>query len=353
MGGIVKVDPKEYGLEATQAEDMKKGLIQVLKEREVLAKAYAETIKMEITEENIKIFKDLRVKIRDNRTKGIEPWHKAQKEFYLRGGQFVDAMKRVEIVENERMENNLKEMEDFFVNQEKERKQAIYDKRCAELEAYGYDAVGMPLDSMDDEMYALILSGAKEAMLAKQKAEKAEEDRIAAEAKIKELHEQRKDQLLSCWNFVEDKSKNFGEVSDADFKKYLKEVKVAQTKHEEEQEAVRSENIRLASQAEKARVEADRKLKQEQEEKNRLAKELEAKRKAESAKLAAEKAEEDRLKAEAEKMAKAPVKKQLGSWVNSFEMPTFSGDTENEVYKDIVKKFEGFLEWARKKVNEI
>ena len=39
--------------------------------------------KLEITEENLPVFKELRLKIRDNRTKGIEKWHKLNKAFFL------------------------------------------------------------------------------------------------------------------------------------------------------------------------------------------------------------------------------------------------------------------------------
>ena len=87
------VDPKQFGLEESKATQMLQGLTPIFEEREILSEQYRDIITKEIDEQTSKEARELRLKIRDNRTKGIEKWHKANKEFYLRGGQFVDAIK--------------------------------------------------------------------------------------------------------------------------------------------------------------------------------------------------------------------------------------------------------------------
>ncbi len=115
------VNPKEFGIEETKANELTSGLSTTLIEREALKESYKSIISLEITEDNLDKFKDLRIKIRDNRTKGIEKWHKANKEFFLTGGRFVDAIKNKEIIINEEMEAKLLAAEKFFENKEKER----------------------------------------------------------------------------------------------------------------------------------------------------------------------------------------------------------------------------------------
>lgn len=104
---IAIIDPKDFQIEESKAVEITSGLQTILAERQILETSYVDVIGLEITEGNIPTFKELRLKIRDNRTKGIEQWHKANKDFYLRGGQFVNAIKRKEVLVNEQMEEKL------------------------------------------------------------------------------------------------------------------------------------------------------------------------------------------------------------------------------------------------------
>ena len=90
-------------------------------EREALINAYDDVIELEITHKNIKIFKELRLKIRDNRTKGIEPWHTTNKAVSLAIGRTIDAIKNREVEVNKRMEESLLNAEKHFENLEKQR----------------------------------------------------------------------------------------------------------------------------------------------------------------------------------------------------------------------------------------
>ena len=190
---IATIDHKEFGLELAQAETITDGLKQILEERTVLSKSYSEVIELEINEENIPKFKELRLKIRDNRTKGLESWHKVNKEFYLRGGQFVDAIKRKEIVENERMEENLKSNEDHFDNLERERLENLQIEREGIISKYVEDADQMKLAEMEEDVFAAFLTAKKASFDAKIEAEQKEaEEKAAAEKAEKERLEKQR-----------------------------------------------------------------------------------------------------------------------------------------------------------------
>lgn len=90
------VNPKEFGLEENKALELTSGLTTILTERETLKNAYLDVIDLDITEENLPTFKELRLKIVKNRTQGIEKWHKTTKDFFLTGGRFVDSVKNKE-----------------------------------------------------------------------------------------------------------------------------------------------------------------------------------------------------------------------------------------------------------------
>lgn len=145
-----EINPKEYGLELSKAKEMTSGLDVVLSERESLKKSYVDIIELPFTNENLSVFKELRLKIVKNRTQGIERWHKTNKEFYLAGGRFVDAIKNKEVSINEQMEEKLKEGEKHFENLEKERKQKINLERIEKISPYVEDTTGLDFSEMDD-----------------------------------------------------------------------------------------------------------------------------------------------------------------------------------------------------------
>ena len=110
--------PSAYGLEESQAKEITIGLSTIKKERDALIESFENVIQEEISEENIPMFKTLRLQIRDNRTKGIEPWHKSNKAYFLAGGRFVDAIKNREVQVNTRMEDALMSCEKHYEIQE-------------------------------------------------------------------------------------------------------------------------------------------------------------------------------------------------------------------------------------------
>lgn len=106
------VNPVEFGIEENQANEMIGNLPQIKNERIVFETQYNEIIQMDIeNSQTSKKARELRLLIQKNRTQGINVWHKNAKDYFLKGGQFVDAIKRVEVEVNERMETALEEIE--------------------------------------------------------------------------------------------------------------------------------------------------------------------------------------------------------------------------------------------------
>lgn len=342
MTNIVKVNPNEFGLQEEQAETILSGLTQILTEREILTQNYAEVIKLEITQSNIPIFKELRRKIADNRTKGIEKWHKANKEFYLRGGQFVDAIKRKEIIENERMEENLLECEKHFENIEKKRIQDLQDNRAAQLLAYEVENTAqLSLGTMSEDVFEAFLQASKTKYLDKKEAErKAEEERLKAirleqeRIELQKLENERlKAEAIEREKALAEERKKQDEALAIERAKAEAERKKADEAAKIERE--KQEAILAKERAEKAKLEAELKAK------------AEAEKRAEEERLAAEL----KAKKEADKLAKAPIKKQLNTWVDGFELPVFQN--KHEKADEIFAKFEAFKQWAKQQIETI
>ena len=300
---VVKVNPSEYGIEEKKASELIGNLPQLQSERDVLEGQYNEVIKMDIESvETSKVARELRLKIRDNRTKGIAVWHRTTKEVFLRAGQYVDAVKNREVTINERMESNLEEIEKYAEIQEQKRRDELKAKRISELEVYSeFVPFGIDLGAMSDDEYQKVFNGAKLQFDAKIEAEKLEAERIAEEKRI-------------------------------------------EAERIEEQ---RLENERLKAEAEKRKKE----LQKEREERERIERELQAKKSAEIKAEKDRKLAEEQARKEAEKLAKAPIKKQLNIWVNGFSIASIPAD--NEVSKEIEEKFNAFKSWAIKQIENL
>lgn len=374
---LVKIEPKEFGIEEKQSKEILSNLPQIKEERKVLEQQYSEVIKMDIENpETHKMARELRLLIRGNRTKGINIWHRNAKDFFLRGGQFVDAIKRLEVDVNERMEEQLLEIEKYAEIQEQKRKDKLKADRIAEIEKYSeFVSFGVDLGELSEEDYKKVFNGAKlqfEQRERELEAERLEEER---QEKIKEIAYERKEQLLSVWAHVEVPNANFGEMSEEDFKQIKVNAEKAKEDFEIEQEKIRLENERLKKEAEKQRIQAEKdrkereriaeieraKAEKERKEAERLA-EIERKEKAElQAKLEQERKqrekaeqekreEEQRKKLEAERLAKLPVKEKMEEWVNSFQIS--EKPSNNNTTREIEDKFNAFKVWALKKVKE-
>jgi len=327
---------------------------------------------MEITAENIPVFKELRLKIRDNRTKGIEKWHKAEKEYFLRGGQFVDAVKRKEVLENERMEENLESNEKHFERLEQERINRLAAERKLECDKFNADTSTIDLGNMGQDLFEALLikyeRDFKEAERLRIEAEKAEEERLA---KIK-IGEERTSQLLPVWTFLSaEESASFASLSEKDFKTLLKSAQSKKVAHDTEQEKIKTENARLQKLADEAKAAVEKRnkritslspyirfIRDYDKTINLPDKEFDSELKLLSraaiqeanAQYEKEKAEAEEIKKK-EALAKKSLSHQCAVWIKTFELPETS--LKGEVVNDIIAKFNSFKNWALKECNKI
>lgn len=336
------IDSKEFGIEEKKAKEITSGLTTILHEREILQESYHLVTKLEIVPENIAQFKELRLKIRDNRTKGIEAWHKVNKDFYLKGGQFVDAIKRKEVLVNELMEEKLLEAEKHFENLEIKRLSDLNQSRKDAIAPYVTDLGNMDFSNMPEDVWSPYFESKKNAYAEQVAAAKIEAERIEKERveKEKEIEKQRLENI---------RLKKEADAKEAELQKERAEAKAKADKIEAELTKEREE---AKVKADKLQAEADAKLQKEREAREKLEAEIKQKKDAEI-KAEADKAKaEEAAKKEADKLAKAPVKKQLSVWVNEFAIPE-SPMTENETAKSIAQKFESFKAWAITEIEKL
>lgn len=316
-----EIKPETFGLEISKATEMVSGLSVTLAEREVLKNAYIDVIELPITSETLPTFKELRLKIVKNRTQGIEKWHKTNKAFYLAGGRFVDAVKNKEVLINEEMESKLMDAEKYFENLEKEAKRILNEKRIEIIRPYVEDVSGLDFSDFSDENFDDFVLGKKTRYNERIEAEKQEAIRIENE-RLAEIEKQR-----------------------------LIEI---------ENEKIRVENARLQKEAEAKELELqkERKLQTEKEakikaENDKLQAELQAKKDAET------KAENERLanieadKKAANKLLKAGQKKQIESWIETFQIEIPEHLKDDKIANDILSKFWSFKSWAKKETENL
>lgn len=250
------IDSAEFGIEPKKAKEITSGLTTILAERQVLEESYQEVLKLEITPENLPQFKALRLKIRDNRTKGIDQWHKVNKDFYLKGGQFVDAIKRKESLVNEQMEDKLLEAEKYFENLEKERLAKLNEERKEAIRPYVGDLGHTDFSNMPDDVWQPYFESKKKAYEDKIEAERLEAERLENERVEKEkavkLHNERKELLIDVWNFVplDKRNDDFSLLTEDEFNERLEYSRKLYLEDFERKESIRLENERLKKEAE-------------------------------------------------------------------------------------------------------
>ena len=364
------VNPKEFGIEEKDANGLLGNLPQIKAERSILEVQYSEIIKLDLDDpETSKKARSLRLLIKDNRTKGVLVWHKTTKEFFLKGGQFIDAIKNKEVAENERMEEMLEKIEKHAEIQEQKRQKELSDKRISEIEIYQeFVPFGLNFGTMPEEEFQKVFNGAKLQYEAKIEAEKkAELVRIENE-RLDKLESERRLEVAPFVQFISE-SQDLRNMSDVNYSNFLQNLQNAKSEYEKEQERIRIENEKLRLEKEEAEKEAQRiksenkkklaqeraeaaeKLRIEQEKAAKIQKELDDKKAAEKIEIERKNAEIEKQKKEAERLANAPIKKQLDNWINLFQSPV--SPIEHEKVDSILQKFEAFKDWAKSEIEKL
>jgi len=364
---IIKAE--QFGIEKSKANELTLGLQVTIDERKLLIEEFDKVKDMEITESNIPKFKALRLKIVKNRTQGIIKWHKTNKDFFLTGGRFVDAIKNKEVQINESMETVLMEAEKHFENLEKERIEKLQLERSGKLLAFNIEVIPQNLGSMDDSMWSTYIVGIETTFKARVEAEKlAEKQRLEAEKKAK-MEAEIEAKRIEAQRLENERLKKEAEIKEAARLKAEKEQKAKEDKIKADAEAkLKAERKAKEKEISELKAKQEAKDKADRLERERLAKiesdkqaiykaeqaALIEKERKEKARLEAElKARQDEeLKARSEQQAKekaakmAPEKTKLETFANmiiNIDLP----DVKTEEAKKIVNNVEALL----KKVN--
>jgi hypothetical protein len=243
------VNPQDYGIESNKANELIGNLPQIKSERAILETQYHEVVQMDIEDKKTsQRAKELRSLIRDNRTKGILPWHKTTKEYYLRAGQFIDAIKNKEIAINERMEEALEQIEKHQAIKEAKEKEERIQARLLQLSDFSENdqqTDRMIVEHMSDDQFQSYL---KTVQLQKQQRieeqERLEKERLENERKHK-IFDEREKELYKLNEFVSDWGKLQLDLSEAEYQEMLTNAKERKKRHEAEIEKQRIENERL------------------------------------------------------------------------------------------------------------
>jgi hypothetical protein len=369
---IVKFE--QFGLDEQMAKEITKDLPAIIQERNILFIQYSEIIKLDIDDpKTSKKASELRKLIKNNRTQGVEKWHKSNKEYFLRGGQFVDAIKNKEVAENKRMEDSLESIEKHQEILEAQRMDKLNKERINLVLPYLEDVIGLRLCDMEQDVFDAYFTAKKNAYESKIEQErKAEDERLEVERKQKLKQHRifktsRLADFITDYDFIE-----WAEISEEEFKKIAEDSIKKRAEYEAEQEKIRFENEALKKEAElkEAKLKAeqeDREKKEAEEAKkravedskkqaeiDRIKAELEAEKKKEQERIAKEKDEQEaKLKAENE-LAKQGDMKRIKAWVDSMTIKVIV--TENmkpesvEICNDILSKFESFKNFANSQI---
>ena len=248
-------EANQFGIDVSKAKNLMGNLPQITAERDVLSKQYDEVLKMDIEDpKTAKAAKELRIKIRDNRTKGIMIWHKTTKDYFLRGGQFVDAIKAKEVAVNERMEESLETIEKHMELKRKREEQELREKRAEELTPYKeFVPIGVDLGTLSEPEYMKIFNGAKlQFDFDKQQKEKAEQERLEQQRKQEEKDARIKKLLPFKLYIPEFDSIDFDTITEEQMQKHMDDARALY----EQKKAEYEENKRKADEA--ARLKAIR-----------------------------------------------------------------------------------------------
>lgn len=329
MTDIVKIDPKEFGLEEIKAQQIAEQFKPMLDKMVELEKEFNEVIQKPITKETCKEAKELRLKYVKVRT-GTAEIHKQQKAFYLAGGRFVDGWKNAQLFASQGIEEKLEAIEKHYENLERQRIEELKQQRIALLAPYAVENVdALGLGIMSEDVWNNFLTGTKanhEAKLAAEK--KAEEERIArekAEAEEREKIRQENERLKS----EAEERERILQAERENAEKERKALEEAQRKEREAAERILSEEKKKAeSEAKRIREEQEAKLAAERAEREKLEAELKAKQEAEA-----------KAKAEAEAAAEAELAKGDNDKMNDFifelEKLTTKYQFKSKKHKDI------------------
>lgn len=389
--------PSQFNLAENDANELKQGLTPILMDRNQMMQMYESIIKLDIDNpQTAKMARELRLSLVKNRTNGIDKWHKTTKEFHLRAGQFIDAIKKREVEINRRMEETLQEIEDYQEKKREQEIQELFEARAAMLEPYKEFAPVLNYGTMKQEEFDKVLLSAKTTFEVKEKERREIAEKIATleqrkaqlepykdtalaksvtdeqlmhyqdesfaaflenvihESVIEKKEKERRTEVMSYKDYFKEANEfdyQLGRLDDQSYYAIIDKLRARKAEKELELERLRLENERLRKEQE----EKDREAKRRQAEAEAARREAEAKLLEEQRKR--EKEEQDKRDAirkreeEKDRLRKAPIKEGLEMWVGTFKLPMYPA-ADNETSIEIAQKFESFKRWSNELIEK-
>ena len=262
----ITLNPTEFGIDEDRGLEIVNKFSPLQFEINAYNEQYKSILESELTEELTVKARDLRLKLKDIRTKQVNKIHKSEKDFYLQGGRFVDAWKNKLNTIIEVQEDKLQQIEDYFLNIEKQKIEDLRNSRWLRLKEYT-DLEPNDLGLMSEDIFNATLNGFIQIEKEKELEQKRIEEEKAEEERILKLHNLRKEKTLPFFDFwnEEDKKQNLGIISESDFNTFFDRIQLNKKEFDIKQEEFRKENERRRIEAEKLRKERLEKEKLEAE----------------------------------------------------------------------------------------
>lgn len=318
--------------------------------------------------------KEIRIKLMKVRTEA-EKIKKAIKEPYLRGAQGAqDIFNDIKGITKPE-EDRLKEQENFAKLAEAKRVADRHTKRIEKLSLYVADVSVYQLSEMDDTTFEGLVADCKAVADAKKEREDQAEKELKQQKIRIEVLNSRKLELAPYKDFTTSSTPEITtETTDIEFDKILSGLKEERTKYLEEQEKLRKDKEKLEKEAEekrvvdakaeKVRLDKEAEVKAENDEKIRVANKakeeaenkLKKAKELEETKLLEEKQEADRKtrleEEEARKKLLAPDKDkliQLATTVDMIKFPAVESADAGKVVREANQMLDEVSKFIREK----
>lgn len=345
----IAIEANQYGIEPSKAANLIGNLPQITTERDAMSTQYNEIIRMDIEDPNTaKLARELRIKIKDNRTKGITVWHKTTKDYFLKGGQFVDSIKRKEESVNLMMEESLEQIEKHFEIKKAKEKEELKAKRISQIDEYkSFIPYSIDLSELSEDEFQNLYNGAKLQHEAKVEADNiAEQQRIENEKKQRIISERRDKMMPYSYWIDEFFNIDMSSITDEDIESLIS--KAVERRELEKKEAERKikelEEKRLLQEAETKKLQE--KLKKETQEKKRLEDEVRKNKEREAQEKKDKEEKENALKNADDRVILLEISNRIENLHFSFQ------GVRGEEAKEIIAATEAYLYKISKYIKE-
>jgi len=309
---------------------------------------------------NMKMANTIRLGVRQVRLDAERTFDKKRSEvqnqmlsFKTEDSLWLKAKQTMQILTKE-IESNAKWKEETKIRFDLEAKELETQQRMIQVSKFDSEINRIEFEKMTSDSFDIFVSGVEAKFNKRIEEEKRIESEILAKIKADEDERVR----------INSENEKLRKEAEAKEKQIAEERKLAEILRQEVIEKANQERKKAdailadeKAKSELARKKAELLAKQESDRLNAILnseKDLREKLQREADKIKREaKENEMALKDDELKAQKAPTKVKLTNWVNGFDIVTPSGMDQDETVKDIILKFESFKTWAKKQIEKL